>query len=271
MRRAVVILPILALLLAAAGGSELDDLYQGQTIVTGQGEANRLLGFAPCIEDVLVKVSGDPRLAADPRLASIEREAKDYVIAYSYHDRMSGLPIHDEQGTRDRPYDLTVRFDRSKIDAALRALGSAPWVAARPRVAVLIAMRHDPASYLLASDGTRGFGERQSLAAAAERRGLPILLPSEDALAASGVTVEKQPSDAAGLEAAVKALGTEVALAGRLTWEEQALGWATEWSLGEHGRLHRWRVFCPTFDEAFRNALGGAAQILSGRGEPQSS
>ena len=35
-----------------------DDLYRGQTIVTGQGETNRLAGFAICLEDVLIKVSG---------------------------------------------------------------------------------------------------------------------------------------------------------------------------------------------------------------------
>jgi hypothetical protein len=27
-------------------------------VVTGQGEANRLIGFASCMEDVLIKVSG---------------------------------------------------------------------------------------------------------------------------------------------------------------------------------------------------------------------
>jgi hypothetical protein len=33
------------------------------------------------------------------------------------------------------------------------------------------------------------------------------------------------------------------------------------------GQLHRWQFRGVTFDEAFRRALGGAAQILSGNGE----
>jgi len=34
------------------------------------------------------------------------------------------------------------------------------------------------------------------------------------------------------------------------------------------GRPHRWRFRSVTFDEAFRRAIGGAAQILSGNGDP---
>jgi uncharacterized protein len=31
---------------------------------------------------------------------------------------------------------------------------------------------------------------------------------------------------------------------------------------------HRWRVRSRTFDEVFRRAMGSAAQILSGNGDP---
>src|SRR5882724_5404896 len=44
------------------------DRYQAQTIVTGQAELNRSIGFAGCLEDVLIKVSGALQLAGDPRL-----------------------------------------------------------------------------------------------------------------------------------------------------------------------------------------------------------
>jgi hypothetical protein len=35
-----------------AGGGDVNDLYQAQTIVTGQGEDGRGLGFAACLEQV---------------------------------------------------------------------------------------------------------------------------------------------------------------------------------------------------------------------------
>ena len=116
---------------AAVGGaaSAADDLYRTQAIVTGQGEAERARGFALCLEAVLVKASGDPRLIGDPEVVPMKAQAGSFVIGFEYQDRMKGIPVHDEQGTRDRPYDLTVTFDQQKIDAALRSLRRTPWLA----------------------------------------------------------------------------------------------------------------------------------------------
>ena len=115
-----------------------DDLYRAQATVTGQGEANRLVGFAACLEDVLIKVSGALKLAGDPKLAPYKSRAGDLVTAHSYHDQMSGTPTRDEQGTRDRPYDLTVDFDKTKIDDLLKTLSLKPWLSHRPVVSVMI-------------------------------------------------------------------------------------------------------------------------------------
>src|SRR6266481_8401458 len=109
-----------------------DDLYRVQTVVTGQGEANRIIGFAACLEDVLIKVSGAVKLAGDPRLAAYQSRAGDFVKSHSYHDQMSGTPIRDEQGTRDRPYDLIIEFDEKKIDGLLSVFGITPWLSHRP-------------------------------------------------------------------------------------------------------------------------------------------
>ena len=54
-----------------ASGAHVDDLYQCQTIVTGQGEESRRFGFPVCLGQVLVKVSGDPRLIGDPEVAAL--------------------------------------------------------------------------------------------------------------------------------------------------------------------------------------------------------
>lgn len=62
--------------------------------------------------------------------------------------------------------------------------------------------------------------------------------------------------------------GGEVALVGELVWDDERLGWNTQWRIDWQRRSHRWRLFAVTFDEVFRQALGGAAQILSGNGDP---
>src|SRR5262249_55895081 len=159
-----------------------DALYQAQTAVTGQGEANRILGFALCLTEVLIKVSGDPRLADDPRVAAMGRDAAALVHEFRYHDQMSGTPTRDEQATRDRPGDPTVGLDRSKVDAALRRLGGAPWAGPRPRLVVFLGIRNGATAYLLARDGERGQGQREALATAGVKRGLSVALPDRAAL-----------------------------------------------------------------------------------------
>src|SRR5258705_13033435 len=148
--------------MAAAG----EDLYRAQTVVTGQGEANRIIGFAACLEDVLIKVSGAQKLAGDRRLAAYKANAKSFVRAFSYHDQFSGTPTRDEQGTRDRPYDLTVDFDETKIDDLLKALHIKPWPSHRPVLAVFVEMQQGLKRYMVTADADQAAIQRESLLAA---------------------------------------------------------------------------------------------------------
>jgi hypothetical protein len=246
-----------------------DDLYRAQAVVTGQGEANRIVGFASCLEDVLIKVSGALKLAGDPRLAAYKSSAGDFVGAYRYHDQMSGTPTRDEQGTRDRPYDLIVDFDEKKIDDLLGAIGITPWLSHRPSLAVFVEMEQGPRKYIVTADAGQSAAPREALLAAAVKRGMTIVLPSVAALAKSGINAAELtavPSSALASRAAEQ--GGELALVGRLVWDDQELGWATEWQMEWQGRPHRWQYRGVTFDEAFRRAIGGAAQILSNNGDP---
>lgn len=254
---------------AAAAAGDAPDFYQARTRVTGQTAEGRAPAIVRCFTDVLVKVSGDARLLNDPSVAAVAKQAAALVKEFRYRDLMAGLPTNDEQGTRDRPYELTVNFDPSGIDAALGTLGRKPWMAERSRLAVLLGVRQGAASYMLAADSSRGSAMREALAEAAERVGLRALLPSEGVLAGSALKAGAwSPADRATLDAAAKAAGGDVALAGRLTWNDAALGWVAEWQLVQRGRSHRWQLRGVSFDDAFRSAMRGAAQILSGHGSP---
>jgi hypothetical protein len=245
------------------------DLYRAKVTVTGQGEANRIAGFAACLEDVLIKASGALKLSGDPRLAAYKSKAKGLVTGYSYRDQFFGKPIRDEQGTRDRPYDLTVEFEKSKIDDLLGAFGLKPWLSHRPRLAVFIEMEQGARSYIVTADGAQSDLQRDALLAAADKRGMDIVLPGTAALAKSNMTgaeLRTPPFPALALIAAEQ--GGEVVLVGRLVWDDRDLGWATQWQMEWGGRTHRWQVRGVTFDESFRRGIGGAAQVLSGNGDP---
>ncbi len=282
---AMVIAPLIALLALGTGtaaGTELDELYQAQTVVTGQGEANRAFGFALCFKDVLVKVSGDLRLMREVRVEPLAGKAGAFVRDFRYHDQLSGHPVRDEQGTRDRPYDLIVDFDPVKIDALLRSLGREPWTVSRPRLVVFLGVRNGANTFMLSGDDGRSpqqrdaLGaaalQRDALVAAAWRRGMPIVLPDEAVVAGIGLNFETLPSaNLQSLDAAAKKIGGDLALAGRMVFHEKALHWTADWRLSAPGKTFKWQDRSVTFDEAFRNAMGGAAQILSGHGQPSVS
>jgi uncharacterized protein len=184
---------------------------------------------------------------------------------------MAGVPVRDEQGSRDRPYDLTVSFDPAKIDAALRSLGREPWsTTSRPRLVVFLGVRIGTTSYVLASDGERGRDQRDALTAAAERLGMPMALPDQTALDEAGLSYQNLArADLSSLDATVKEIGGDLALAGSILWSEEALGWIAAWRLAASGKMYRWQIRGVSFDEAFRNVMAGAAQILSGHGLPR--
>jgi hypothetical protein len=247
-----------------------DSLYRAQAIVTGQGEANRLVGFASSLEDVLIKVSGALKLAGDARLEPYKARAKDFVKAYDYHDQMSGTPKRDEQGTRDRPYDLIVDFDEMKIDGLLATLGLKPWSSQRAGLGVFVEMEQGARQFIVTSDARQSDLQRDSLSAAAAKRGMAVVLPEAAALAKANISVaELMLTPSSKLSGITGGQGGKVALVGHLTWSDDDLGWITEWQMEVDGRPHRWQIRGVTFDEAFRRGLGGAAQILSGNGDPE--
>ncbi len=239
-------------------------LYRAQTIVTGTLEPNRLIGFAVCLEDALIKVSGQLRLAGDPRLAPYRQQAAKFVRDYSCRDEKGGKPKNDEQRTRDRSFILTVDFDEAAVNKLLAALGTKPWLARRPAVAVFAELQLPARRYVVASDAKETDLQRQALLAAAFRRGLSLVLPDAAALQELGANdsvLAGIPLDRLAAVAAKQ--GGEAVLTARLVWDEQALRWNAEWQLGGGDGKRQWRSSAVTYDEAFRQGLGGAAQIMA--------
>ena len=121
----------------------------------------------------------------------------------------------------------------------------------------------------MTADGAQSDLQRDALFAAADKRGMDIVLPGTAALAKSNVTgAELRTAPFPALAPIAAEQGGEAVLIGRLVWDDRDLGWATQWQMEWGGRTHRWQVRGVTFDESFRRGIGGAAQILSGNGDP---
>jgi uncharacterized protein len=237
---------LIALIAGPVHAASLDELYSSTAIVTGKGEKNRQPGFRDCFDRVLVKVSGDPRLPALPTALKLRERAGDFVASYTYRDRLEGTPIHDEQGTYDRPHDLTCNYEPEVLDQLLTSLGSKPWLAERPKFLVLLDVERGGRSFMVTLDRPDGADMRESFANAARPLGMSVIFPgAEDTVA--GV----------------------VQLSGTLRWSDADLGWVATWRITYDRKDFEWVVRGVNFDEAFRVAIRGAAQILSGNGAPE--
>ena len=250
---------LVALIAFPVAAADIDraSLYRAQSVTSGTGEENRAWGLAPCLEEVLVKVSGDPRLIGDPRVTEMRRHAADYATEIGYRDLLNNRPPHDEQGTHDRPQYITADFDPDKIDALLASLGRKPWPVPRPAIVALLdikPMKGDGFTLVRDGGGELAADMRVALADAAYRAGLPLELPKPQDVVLADVT---------------QTLGGDALLAGTLAWRPEVLGWVGDWRLASKGKEHRWQVRGVSFDDAFRNAVRGTLQILSGNGEPE--
>jgi hypothetical protein len=254
---------------SAALADSQDSLYQAVTVVTGQGAKNRQAGFKRCLDKVLVRVSGDQRLLKLPEMPELRARAGDFVRSYSYRDRLEGVPIHDEQGTYDRPHNLTCRYQPEIIDRLLMQLGSRPWLSARPKLMVFLDVQRGTQAYDVVADNDRDKAMREAFDAAATPLALMVDFPTH---AQAAELLAKSKRDRIGeLEPKDVPSSNSVAVIGRLVWSDKDLGWVATWRIQSHGKPVQWTVRGVNFDEAFRVAVKGVAQILSGNGTPDPS
>jgi uncharacterized protein len=137
-------------------------------------------------------------------------------------------------------------------------------------LAIFLGVRNGPTSYVLTSEGQEGFDQRLSMLAAADKRGMRVVLPPAYVLAAAKVDVDRLGSGGLNqLDSLAKEVGGDIALAGRVMWSDRVRGWIADWHLAWQGEIYNWHVAGVSFDNAFRNAMEGALQILSGHGRPR--
>lgn len=255
------------LLLAAASvrAEVVPDLWRGQAIITGQDNLpERARGVRVALMQVLVKVSGDDRLLHQPALPDILRDAERFVGHFEYEDRKKGIQISDEQGTRDRSFHFRVDFDRSLLGPALQGLGAREWDGDRPRLLVVLAVTDLRGSFVTGLSRQRGLGQMETLVLEAGRRGLPLVLPRQEALDRLMPGPEAVAAASAdGLRALAAAHAADAVLGGRMAIDADGY-WETAWTLVTEGVMKQWPVPTTTFDRAIADGLGRSARILSG-------
>ena len=242
---------------------DIGPMYEAYAIVTGTDMRQRPWGFAQTLREVLVRSSGDPRLKDDPRTTELAVHADRLVACFNYVDMMAGVPLHDDQGTYDRPHRLTVYFDPAKIDAILAQFGDKPWRGERPVVVpILLVHGRKPPAYVLSAEIPAGEEQRSSFTTAADQFGMDVRIPIDAELLAWSAGVGHFPSDPPP-----SSVGQAI-VAGTLDWSETLPGWIGKWRMRWQSADYAWGISGVNYDAAFRNIVRGVVLVASGVGPP---
>jgi hypothetical protein len=244
-----------------AAAAEVEDLYFAETVVTGTEEPERTRGFQAGLLEVVVKVTGDFRLAKREAVAKLLEDAPRFVQQFEYEDRMKDIPVHDEQGTRERPHFLRIRFKPAEVDRALDQLGLSKWAADRPVIGVWLGVETANDRYVLHANGPEGYGQRAVLVEASQRNGVPVVLPEGEGPEDSIILDAIAEGDLDRLKSFSK--GAEALLVGTLSLGDGGF-WDINWKFRWREKSRAWRMEGITFDTALKAGVQNAALILSG-------
>ncbi len=237
--------------------------YRATAIVTGTDMRQRLSGFADCLTQVLLKLTGQPSIRGNAAVTSLTERADTLVDHFVYVDPRAALLHHDDQGTYDRPHELTVWFRPGAVDDAIQGLGLRIWHEPRPVLVPIVLVRTKaPEPFLLSAEAPEGVAMRTALVRIAGGFGVGVHFPTVDELAAWGVDTLGPPNP----------LGRPPALRmwvlGTLSFDVREMGWTGDWSSTWDGVEHHWEIHGVSFDQAFDHMGSGAVALAAGTGSP---
>ena len=215
-------------------------LYRAEAVVTGVFEPERTRGVREALRSVIVKLTGEHELYGDARVDELAVHANSLVVSFEYEDRMKDIPVHDEQGTRDRPHFLRVRFKSVALDKWLAENHLQKWHPPRPRVRVELSVITARGAYTVRRTGSDGYAQREVIKENSVRRGIPVQLPTKT----SNGEDKKAPK-----------------LAGTLTLTDRGL-WDIDWAFSHNNRVARFALRSVTFDYAIRFGFNQISSIL---------
>ncbi|KJS14984.1 MAG: hypothetical protein VR78_09315 [Hoeflea sp. BRH_c9] len=166
------------------------DLYAATVIVTGRDNlSERERGIREALPKALTRLTADADVAEAARQKGLIDEPGALVTGFDYLDRKEGIQISDEQGTRERSFELAVHFNPARIDEILAKVGAAAWKGQRPLVVFNLQIDNGVNQFTLMRKAESGYGQRLAIDDAAQALALPVALPDDAAAAAAKVVV----------------------------------------------------------------------------------
>lgn len=270
-------------------------LYRQEVTVASQSRADRSAGTREAMQTVLIRVSGDPGIAANDVIGNALDHATAYLNRYGYRRQTmeeaeqaanaaaSAAIAASEaeagptgQGGTAQPaastpstsataavtpgYVLTLEFRKEAIDDLLRQAGEPLWPADRPGVLAWVEVDGSGGSYVITADSPQA--SRQLLDDPMQRRGVALILPK------SAPTVDLFDAVGEGrfdvVDTASAAYDADVVLVGTVTEQWQGR-WQSVWTVREGDAVQRWQFERDTAGDAMAAAADALANRMARR------
>lgn len=228
--------------------------YAAEVPVRSQTEAERNTGFARALSQVFGKLSGDRSASARPGVGQELRRAKDYVEGYDYRQDEGIGP----SGAPSYTTTLIVRFNQSKVDGIVAALGLPVWPQPRPKPVLWLAIDDGKGARLA---GLAQNNVAKPLTQRALERGYRLGLPSGSAAEQAAVGAIWR-GDTAAIVRLSSRYSPTMQLIGKLYRSKG--GWTADWTFVDNGRvLSTWTSQEIDARRAMAAGADGAADALT--------
>lgn len=228
-------------------------LYQGTLPVASQSPELRSQVAADALAQVLVKVSGNTQVLANPEIKANLKTANSLIEEFSY----TATP------KQPKPYLLHLDFDADGINKILRDAGAPIWGQNRPLLLVWLdyEIPNHPAEIIGANSNSTIAMLLQENAA---RRGLPLIFPAMDItdMGQAGVN-DVVTMNVPKLTNATKRYASDAILVGRIL--QTVDGYSSQWKLVMGNDQWGWNVTSKSLPDMLAAITDRIADTLSGR------
>ena len=232
------------------------DLYSAEAEVADEGADSRNRALAQMLGEVLVRVSGNTGIAAQPAARPLLDAAPSLAQQYRYRtvDNADGVVRF-----------LNARFDQAAVESMMRTQGLPVWTQ-RPRVIMWVATEERAQRALLSLENHPD--AVTAARARADERGMPLQLPLNDLedqgrLSAADIWSDYQPA----IREASARYPHDVIVAGRLVGQGRDR-WAGSWTLLSRDATQSFDTPPQTLPEALTFAVDQIQNLLAARFAP---
>ncbi len=224
------------------------DLYETEVAVTDQGAAARSQAMQAALLQVMSKVSGQARFSEQAQSIAAQ-QAERLVVQFRYQ-------------TAGGVRQLWARFGEAEVNQLLQELNLPVWGGVRPSLLVWLAVEDKGARIIVGGD--EGAEVQNMLRAAAQARGVPLLLPVRDLEEQRRLSVVDLwgDFDERITEASRRYQADEI-LVGRVY--QSGSRWTGRWSRSDAAERQSWENRAESLDQLISQAVSTAADMLAAR------